>query len=187
MSGPPLLSTHPTVVQFPALTSVFIANLCMINSHAKHMQHTVHAVSRHVSNWRALFHLLGYIVHNAQGDHWRHAGVLASEDLDELLEPAEDVDVDEEVETSEGTSSSKCKGRRASSSSSASISDSVVSVVAPQQSPAELQALEAEAASKGYGKMYAAFGGGREGLEACAASELPCSLPHCMHACPACG
>ena len=33
--------------------------------------------------------------------------------------------------------------------------------------------MEAEAASKGYGKAYAAFGGGKEGLEACAACELP--------------
>lgn len=32
--------------------------------------------------------------------------------------------------------------------------------------------MEAEANSKGYGKAYAAFGGGREGLEACAASEI---------------
>ena len=32
-------------------------------------------------------------------------------------------------------------------------------------------ALEKEAREQGYGKLYAAFGGGREGLEACAAGE----------------
>lgn len=31
--------------------------------------------------------------------------------------------------------------------------------------------MDEEASRKGYGKAYAAFGGGREGLEACAASE----------------
>ena len=34
-------------------------------------------------------------------------------------------------------------------------------------------AHKAEAAAKGYGKLYGAFGGGREGLEACAAGK-PC-------------
>ncbi len=33
----------------------------------------------------------------------------------------------------------------------------------------ETTALEKEAGDKGYGKLYAAFGGGKEGLEACAA------------------
>jgi hypothetical protein len=43
--------------------------------------------------------------------------------------------------------------------------------------PAERFAeLEAEAASKGYGKLYATFGGGREGLEACAAVEALCEV-----------
>ena len=31
--------------------------------------------------------------------------------------------------------------------------------------------MEAEANQKGYGRAYAAFGGGKEGLEACAASK----------------
>lgn len=39
---------------------------------------------------------------------------------------------------------------------------------AQRLSPEELQA---EAAAKGYGRLYAVFGGGREGLEACAAGE----------------
>ena len=32
--------------------------------------------------------------------------------------------------------------------------------------------LEEEAGRKGYGRAYAAFGGGKEGLEACAASKF---------------
>jgi hypothetical protein len=36
--------------------------------------------------------------------------------------------------------------------------------------------LSAEAASKGWGKMYAAMGGGREGLWACAAIEKLCEV-----------
>jgi hypothetical protein len=41
---------------------------------------------------------------------------------------------------------------------------------------------EAEAAANGYGKLYAAFGGGKEGLEACAAGR-PCSYfkNNCLH------
>ena len=35
-------------------------------------------------------------------------------------------------------------------------------------------ALEAEAAAKGYGKFYAAFGGGRDGLTACRAGADSC-------------
>lgn len=39
-------------------------------------------------------------------------------------------------------------------------------------SPSETSAqMEEEANKKGYGKAYAAFGGGKEGLEACAASK----------------
>lgn len=34
--------------------------------------------------------------------------------------------------------------------------------------------MDEEANQKGYGKAYAAFGGGREGLEACSASK-PCN------------
>jgi len=37
----------------------------------------------------------------------------------------------------------------------------------------DLQAMKAEAAARGYGKLYAAFGGGRAGLEACAAGMRP--------------
>lgn len=38
--------------------------------------------------------------------------------------------------------------------------------------PLEQEALVKEAASKGYGKLYAVFGGGLEGLRACAAGML---------------
>jgi len=43
-----------------------------------------------------------------------------------------------------------------------------------QQQAAQPSALElqAEADAKGYGRLYAVFGGGREGLEACAASAF---------------
>ena len=44
-----------------------------------------------------------------------------------------------------------------------------VSVNESKQTTAE---LEEEASKKGYGRAYAAFGGGKEGLEACAASKL---------------
>lgn len=40
-------------------------------------------------------------------------------------------------------------------------------------------AHKAEAAAKGYGKLYGAFGGGREGLEACAAGEPWLAGPQC--------
>ena len=43
--------------------------------------------------------------------------------------------------------------------------------VAVRPTDAAVLEMDAEAASKGYGKAFAAFGGGREGLEACAASE----------------
>ena len=36
--------------------------------------------------------------------------------------------------------------------------------------------LDAEAKAKGYGKLYAAFGGGLEGLEACVAVEALCEV-----------
>lgn len=36
---------------------------------------------------------------------------------------------------------------------------------------ASVEALQEEAEAGGYGKMYAAMGGGRDGLEACAAGE----------------
>ena len=49
-----------------------------------------------------------------------------------------------------------------------------VAVSSPSETSAE---MEEEANKKGYGKAYAAFGGGREGLEACAASESLLS-PH---------
>lgn len=48
-----------------------------------------------------------------------------------------------------------------------------VKLSSPSQSSAE---MEEEAGKKGYGKAYAAFGGGREGLEACAASKSTLSL-----------
>lgn len=43
-----------------------------------------------------------------------------------------------------------------------------VKLNSPDQTSTE---MEEEAVKKGYGKAYAAFGGGREGLEACAASR----------------
>ena len=43
-----------------------------------------------------------------------------------------------------------------------------VTLSSPSQSASE---MEQEANAKGYGKAYAAFGGGRDGLEACAASK----------------
>ena len=42
--------------------------------------------------------------------------------------------------------------------------------------PASLAELESEAKAKGYGKLYAAMGGGREGLEACVAVEALCEV-----------
>ena len=42
---------------------------------------------------------------------------------------------------------------------------------APRLSEAQLTELLAEGDAKGYGRMYAAMGGGREGLEACAAGD----------------
>lgn len=38
--------------------------------------------------------------------------------------------------------------------------------------PLHFEALVQEAASKGYGKLYAVFGGGVEGLRACAAGAV---------------
>ena len=52
--------------------------------------------------------------------------------------------------------------------------NSAVAMSSLSQTSAE---MEAEANQKGYGRAYAAFGGGREGLEACAASE--CFLLQC--------
>ena len=43
--------------------------------------------------------------------------------------------------------------------------------------PLEQEALVKEAASKGYGKLYAVFGGGLEGLRACAAGITPSFSP----------
>ncbi|KAK9818799.1 hypothetical protein WJX74_001704 [Apatococcus lobatus] len=40
----------------------------------------------------------------------------------------------------------------------------------------QVEALEAEAEQKGFGKLYAAFGGGKEGLEACAAVDALCNV-----------
>ncbi len=41
----------------------------------------------------------------------------------------------------------------------------------PRLNEAQLTELQAEGDAKGYGRMYAAMGGGREGLEACAAGD----------------
>ncbi len=56
-----------------------------------------------------------------------------------------------------------------------------VAIKAPSQSASQ---MDEEAGKKGYGKAYAAFGGGREGLEACAASmhSLLLHLPAHLHA-----
>ena len=40
----------------------------------------------------------------------------------------------------------------------------------------EVEALQVEAKAKGYGKLYAAMGGGEEGLEACIAVEALCEV-----------
>lgn len=45
---------------------------------------------------------------------------------------------------------------------------------APRLSEAQLAELRAEGDAKGYGRMYAAMGGGKKGLEACAAGERRC-------------
>lgn len=50
-----------------------------------------------------------------------------------------------------------------------------VAVSSPGETSAE---MEEEANKKGYGKAYAAFGGGRDGLEACAASKSLLSQIH---------
>lgn len=42
----------------------------------------------------------------------------------------------------------------------------------------EAEALAKEAASKGYGKLYAVFGGGLEGLRACSAGAAPFMVAH---------
>lgn len=44
------------------------------------------------------------------------------------------------------------------------------------ESVRSIEELEKEAAAAGYGKMYVAMGGGREGLEACAAIEALCEV-----------
>jgi hypothetical protein len=49
-----------------------------------------------------------------------------------------------------------------------------------QLSEAQLAALQAEAAEKKLGKMYAAMGGGREGLEACKALEKLIEVRGCV-------
>lgn len=54
-----------------------------------------------------------------------------------------------------------------------------VKISSPDQTSSE---MEEEAVKKGYGKAYAAFGGGREGLEACAASR-PSLLALCSSGC----
>ena len=46
--------------------------------------------------------------------------------------------------------------------------EEAVGMSSPSQTTTE---MDEEAGKKGYGKAYAAFGGGREGLEACAASK----------------
>jgi hypothetical protein len=49
-------------------------------------------------------------------------------------------------------------------------------VLVPVVTPERFAELEAEAASMGYGKLYAAFGGGPVGLEACAGVEALCEV-----------
>lgn len=55
--------------------------------------------------------------------------------------------------------------------------------------PLEQEALIKEAASKGYGKLHAVFGGGLEGLRACAAGKTPplSMLFSCLQGNMACG
>jgi hypothetical protein len=56
-------------------------------------------------------------------------------------------------------------------------------VRAPRLSDVQMATLRAEGDAKGYGRMYAAMGGGREGLEACAAGELWGWLHEIAHSC----
>ena len=67
-------------------------------------------------------------------------------------------DADEEEEEEEGALM-KGKGQRQRGSGAAALAG-----------------LEAEARAKGFGRLYAALGGGREGLEACVAMEALCEV-----------
>ena len=104
---------------------------------------------------------------------------------------AEGTSPDSDSSSSNSTSSSNVSSTESATSSSSSISESAErlegdgtgwshddreigehhqSFLVPLL-PAELATLQAEADANGYGKMYVAMGGGRDGLEACAAGE----------------
>jgi len=79
----------------------------------------------------------------------------------------EDGDLGSEILDDQGVEEGKKGGRRSRASSS--------SAAAAEQAHSK-EELQAEATSKGWGKMYAAMGGGREGLWACAAIEKLCEV-----------
>lgn len=69
----------------------------------------------------------------------------------------------------------KAKGAAAKAKESAAPNGAAARVLADMQS-LEYEANMKEAGARGYGKLYAVFGGGREGLHACAAGMRPLCL-----------
>ncbi|BDA48148.1 probable DNA polymerase I at C-terminar half [Coccomyxa sp. Obi] len=108
----------------------------------------------------------------------------AGED-DDMLDSRDALELDDEAE--EGSSTGKAgKGKRkpkAQGKGKAAVSakENTAPNAAPAQAAADMQSLEYEANTKeaaacGYGKLYAVFGGGREGLHACAAVDALCEV-----------
>ena len=86
--------------------------------------------------------------------------------LESLLD-SEDIDSSFDSPSADVASASKDDDMEAIATESSSSRPAV----AVRPTDAAIVQMDADAASQGFGKAYAAFGGGREGLEACAASE----------------
>lgn len=123
----------------------------------------------------------------AAGDGSGAAASLSSDpdlaDLD-LADPEGEWPVEEDIiserlgEQAPASSSSSASGEGFRGSVSGSSGGSMDQ--GPDAGGAMLAAAhKAEAGAKGYGKLYGAFGGGREGLEACAAGEPRLAGPQC--------
>ena len=109
-----------------------------------------------------------------------HVCALAAEPIDAI----DDINVEDsaDVVTSsadealvEGDGRSPGKGQAAASKrhqKASAAGKGAAARPAAQQPLKGVEKDEHEAKVKGYGKFYAAFGGGKEGLEACAASKL---------------
>lgn len=69
----------------------------------------------------------------------------------------------------------KAKGAAAKVKQNSAPNGAAARVLADMQS-LEYEANMKEAGTRGYGKLYAVFGGGREGLHACAAGMRPLCL-----------